>query len=113
MTLAQHQQAFALDVSKLIDAIYKASHSCTFGEAYRTDQQAAWDVCAGIGIKNSLHCKRLAVDLNLFNELGDYCPSQAQYNQFGDIWESYNPLNRWGGNFARGDANHFERNAPL
>ena len=113
MTLAQHQQAFALDVSKLIQAIYQLNHSCTFGEAYRTDAQAYANFCAGIGIKNSLHCKRLAIDLNLFNEQGDYCPIQEPYKQFGDIWESLDPLNRWGGNFARGDANHFERNANL
>ena len=107
MTLSERQQIFAMNVAHLILEINKRGFSCTFGEAFRTSEQAAWNAARGIGIKDSQHCKRLAVDLNLFHD-GVYCTGGEEWKQFGEYWLTLNSLNRWGGNFSRKDFNHVE-----
>lgn len=102
------QQIFAHNVAKLITKIFDCSYSCTLGEAFRTEEQANLYAAKGIGIKNSQHCKRLAIDLNLFSPSGKYLTSTDQYETFGAFWETLHPLNRWGGHFQRADGNHFE-----
>lgn len=109
MKLSEQQQRFARDVAKLIKFINDQGFSCTFGEAFRTQEQAALYAAQGLGIEDSLHCKRLAIDLNLFNEHGDYLPNSTLYKPFGDYWESLDSMNKWGGKFKRADGNHFER----
>lgn len=111
MKLSQQQQRFALDVSRLISFINGRGYSCTFGEAYRTPEQAEIYAKDGRGIKDSLHCKRLAIDLNLFDMQGNYISDSAGYQFFGEFWEKLDPLNQWGGRFPapRVDGNHFER----
>jgi len=99
------QAAFAVNVAKLILHINECGYSCTFGEAWRTPEMAAIYAQQGKGIKNSLHCIRLAVDLNLFKD-GVYLPTTEAYKFAGEYWESLNSLNRWGGRFN--DGNHFE-----
>jgi len=106
MSLSKKQQIFAKNVAKLITRINEVEgYACTFGEAYRTEQQAKWNAEKGIGIVASLHRKRLAIDLNLFF-MGMYLPSTESYRKFGEFWESLHPSNRWGGRFN--DGNHFE-----
>jgi len=105
MTLSERQQIFATNVARLILNINGSGCACTFGEVYRTPEQAALNAANGIGIKNSLHCKRLAVDLNIFRQ-GIYLSNTEAYTPFGEYWESLDPLNRWGGRFK--DGNHFE-----
>ena len=104
-SLSNRQQIFAKNVGKLIEFIFSKGYACTFGEAYRTKEQAEWNAAKGIGIKNSLHCKRLAVDLNLFFQ-GKYLSDSESYRPLGEYWESLHPANRWGGRFK--DGNHFE-----
>ena len=108
MELWQKQATFAENASALIAYIRKQGFYCTFGDAFRSVEQAAVDAHEGIGIKNSLHCQRLAVDLNLFNAQGHYLSNNNDYKIFGDFWKTLNPANRWGGDFTRGDGNHFE-----
>ena len=108
MNLSANQQIFALNVARLIQKMFDCHYSCTFGEVYRTEDQARMYAMRGIGISNSQHCKRLAVDLNLFSPSGKYLTSTEQYETFGVYWESLHPLNRWGGHFQRADGNHFE-----
>ena len=114
MTLTKKQAIFALNTSKLIQFIFENNGQVTFGDTYRSSSQALDNAQAGIGIKNSLHCKRLAVDLNLFNEDGKYLTDKKDYEQFGTYWKSLNPDNRWGGDFVTlyhgkiDDPNHFE-----
>ena len=108
MKLWEKQAKFAENVSALIAFIVKKGFNCTLGDAYRSEAQAVLNAKSGIGIKDSLHCKRLAIDLNLFDTLGRYLDNSDDYKQFGDFWKTLNPDNRWGGDFQRKDGNHFE-----
>lgn len=108
MTLQEQQVLFSRDIGRLITYIYLCGYSCTLGEAYRTEEQAQWYADRGIGIKNSLHCKRLAIDLQLFLD-GKYLNNSEDYHKFGCYWENLDAQNRWGGRFPRPDGNHFER----
>jgi hypothetical protein len=109
MKLWEKQSTFAHNVANLINYIDSKGFFVTFGECFRTQEQANIYSQTGKGIADSLHCKRLAVDLNLINAEGIYLPDSADYKQFGKYWESLNDLNKWGGNFKnRIDGNHFE-----
>lgn len=108
-TLSQEQAIFAQNVAKLIEYIFAKGFVCSLGETYRTPAQAAIYAKEGKGILDSLHCKRLAIDINLFSVDGKYFPETPDYEPFGVYWESLHPSNRWGGRFKeRPDGNHFE-----
>lgn len=106
MTLGEKQRRFAELVSRLITWAYDNGYELTFGEAYRTPEQAALNAAKGSGISNSLHTQRLAVDLNLFIG-GEYITGTEQYRPLGEYWESLDPECAWGGRFSRPDGNHF------
>lgn len=112
MTLSQKQRLFTRYVGMLIAWAYKQGYELTFGDAYRTPEQAAANAAAGTGIPNSLHSKRLAVDLNLFIN-GKYMTNSTDYKPLGDYWKKLDPLCRWGGDFKNAlgkpkpDGNHF------
>lgn len=112
MLLWTKQVLFAKHVAMLIQFIFAQGLSVSFGEAWRTPEQAKWDFEHHIGIIDSLHCKRLAVDLNFHDMDGSYIKDPKRYEFAGKYWESLHPQNRWGGRFshgcARGDATHFE-----
>lgn len=109
LTLSQQQQQFSKDISQLIAYIYKQGYACTFSDAYRPPELAELYAKEGKGIVDSLHCKRLAVDLNIFNPEGVYITDAKEYEIFGVFWESIDSQNRWGGRFKRVDLDHFER----
>lgn len=105
MTLGEKQRLFAKMVGQLIDWAYANGFELTFGEAYRTPEQAALNAKTGAGIAKSLHTLRLAVDLNLFKD-GQYQQDSAAYQKLGEFWESIG--GSWGGRFeSRPDGNHF------
>ncbi|WP_414483674.1 M15 family metallopeptidase [Serratia marcescens] len=105
MTLSEKQQLFTKLISQLILWADEKGYRLTFGEAYRTPEQAALNAKKGSGIRNSLHTKRLAVDLNLFIN-GQYQTNSAAYRPLGEYWESIG--GSWGGRFRdRPDGNHF------
>ena len=106
MTLRQKQSLFTLNVAKLIQFIHNTGYSVTFGDAYRTKEVAQIYALQGRGIKDSQHCKRLAIDLNLFSPDGKWLQDTASHLQFGEYWEKLHPDNRWGGRFQ--DGNHYE-----
>ena len=112
MSLAKSQQTFSLDIIKLLLFMQSKGYSFTFGDAYRDPELAAIFAKEGKGIVDSLHCKRLALDINLFDNSGTFLPETSSHEQFGKYWESLNVANRWGGNFKRIDGNHYERNEP-
>jgi D-alanyl-D-alanine carboxypeptidase len=108
MTLFERQKTFALNISALIKFIFDIGFQCTLGEAERSKEQAEIYAKSGKGIADSLHCKRLAIDLNLFKD-GQYLTQFKDYEQAGVFWEKLHPLNRWGGRFTKlVDSNHFE-----
>ena len=110
MTLSQQQQQFTKDVAHLIEYIYSQGYSATLGECYRPQEMAQIYAKEGKGIVDSLHCQKLAVDLNIFNKDGVYITDFKEYEIFGVYWEQIDSQNRWGGRFKpRIDSDHFER----
>jgi D-alanyl-D-alanine carboxypeptidase-like protein len=105
-TLGEQQRLFVYLVAKLILWTYEQGWQLSFGEAYRTPEQAALNEAKGIGIKNSLHTQRLAIDLNLFMD-GIFKTNLDAYRPLGQKWKSLHPLCRWGGDFHSPDADHF------
>ena len=101
-TLNKMQFKFTLMVADLIKFAYDNGYTLTFGEAYRTPEQAQINADKGIGIKNSLHTQRLAVDFNLFKD-GNFLTSSQDHLPLGTYWESLG--GSWGGRFK--DGNHY------
>jgi hypothetical protein len=109
MTLAHKQQHFAVLVARLIIEATRREWAVTFGEAYRSPEEAARLAKLGIGIAHSLHTQRLAVDLNLFIN-GQYQTDSAAYAPLGAWWEQQSSgeiVCAWGGRFSTPDGNHF------
>jgi hypothetical protein len=104
--LSEKQMVFSQLVGMLLDWIYEQGYGVTFGEAYRTPEQAAFNARAGSGIVNSQHTLRMAVDLNLYIN-GVYQTETAAYKPLGDYWKSLHPNAAWGGDFSKPDGNHF------
>ncbi|EHK1051011.1 M15 family metallopeptidase, partial [Escherichia coli] len=102
--LSEKQQLFAVMIADLIHWAQEHGYRLTFGEAYRTPEQAALNAKSGKGIRNSLHTLRLAVDFNLFIN-GKYQADTDAYRPLGEYWESIGGT--WGGRFSRADGNHF------
>ena len=114
MTLRQKQSKFVRLVAKLIQYASEQGYEMTFGETYRTPEQAAWNAAQvpPVGSANSLHTKRLAVDLNLFKDTDgdgdlDYLEKTEFHRPLGEWWERLDPDCRWGGRFKRPDGNHY------
>jgi len=109
ISLEDEQEVFANNVGKLLAYINIKGYHATLGEAYRTHEQALIYAHEGLGIKNSLHCERLAIDLNIFDKNEKQLTTIAECKIFGTYWESLHKHNRWGGNFkTRPDFDHYE-----
>lgn len=104
MTLRQQQSLFVRLVASLIEHAYASGYELTFGEAWRTAEQARLNAAAGRGISNSLHLDRLAIDLNLFRD-GQFLSKTEDHRPLGEFWESLHLSCRWGGRFN--DGNHY------
>ena len=94
MTLGQKQRKLTRMIALLIQYAYETGYELTFGDAYATDGH----------MKNSLHYKRLAVDLNLFKD-GEYLTKTEDHQHLGYFWESLG--GSWGGKFSNPDGNHY------
>jgi hypothetical protein len=120
MGLRNTQSLHAYYISMLIQWAFTHGHELTFGDAYRDPllaklnsglygliEKASGAVTwlARRGSSKSLHCDRLATDLNLFQN-GRYLSSTEDHRALGRKWESLHKLNRWGGRY--GDGNHYE-----
>lgn len=107
MTIREKQSLFVRLVARLINKATALNYELTFGEAFRTPEQAALNAKTGAGIANSLHIQRLAIDLLLFKD-GVWLTKTADYTQLGEWWEQQSTPEAtccWGGRF--GDGNHF------
>lgn len=101
------QEEFAQSAAKLIQKASELGYGVTFGDAYRSPQQAAANATSGAGIANSLHCERLAIDLNLFKD-GVYITDDRGHRELGTWWKTLGAKYRWGGDFkSRKDFNHY------
>lgn len=105
--LLDKQFLFTRLTPRLLDYIHSQALECTFGETWRTPEQAALNAKKGLGIANSLHIVRLAVDLNLFTKDGKWLQTFKDYEPIGLWWIEQDPLCRWGGRFAKPDPGHF------
>lgn len=130
-TLSRKQQRFTRLIAQLIGEANVRGYALTFGEAYRSDEQAEINALGGAtrwslvltlrtmfpalaekilnngkagGIRNSLHQKRLAVDFNVFKD-GKLLTDGSQFEDLGVYWEGLAPDCRWGGRFK--DGGHF------
>ncbi len=104
MTLREKQSLFVGLVGQLIYEAHRQGYDLTFGDAYRSPEEAARLAKTGAGIKRSLHCDRIAIDFNLFKN-GEYLSQTMDHLPLGEWWEQQHPLCRWGGRF--GDGNHY------
>lgn len=129
MTLGQKQRIFSRLVGLLLLKAYELGFEVSLGEALRSPEQARRnaETCRhcklhisehsdtghcpkgptkfrAVGIADSLHCSKLAIDLNLFKN-GHYLQASKSYTLLGEWWEKQHELCRWGGRF--GDGNHF------
>lgn len=104
--MSRLQEEFAQSVARLIQKASQLGYGVTFGEAYRTPEQAALNAQKGSGISNSLHTERLAIDLNLFKD-GVYITDQHGHLELGTWWKTLGPMYRWGGDFKKRDFNHY------
>jgi hypothetical protein len=95
----------------LVKFIEDCGYACKITEIYRTKEQAEIYAKEGKGIKNSLHCSNLAADIYI-GRLVTLLDKAVQYKKFGEYWKELNSANRWGGDFDRVDAVHFEMDTP-
>lgn len=107
MTLNEKQHIFAMNLAKLLQHVEATGFTCSVGEVLRTKEQAEIYVKEKKGILDSQHCKKLAVDLQLFSN-GKYLENKSDYEPLGVYWKSLNADNRWGGDWPKVDAVHFE-----
>jgi hypothetical protein len=109
MTLVEKQGKFTEFMSKFTLALIAKGYTVTDSEAYRPLETALLYEKQGRGVANSLHCLRLARDINLFH--GDQREvSFNGYLEAGELWESYSTQDFtccWGGRFLRQDVMHF------
>lgn len=107
--LSYQRTRFTADFSALIFWINRQPGlTCFAGEIYRPKEMCEVYAQKGLGIIDSLHGDGLAGDLLMFLN-GVYQGRRDVYAAAGEKWKSLDPLNRWGGDFKRDDADHFER----
>ena len=109
MSLRQLQSVFAHRVARLILRASEMGYEVTLGEAWRSPEEAARlaQQAKGRAIKRSLHCDRLAIDLNLFRN-GVWLTATDDHRPLGEYWESLSDdvaTCAWGGRFQ--DGNHY------
>lgn len=108
MTLSEKQAAFAVLVARLILHAESLGYAVTLGESWRSDAEAARLAKLGAGIKRSLHCDRLAQDLNLFRD-GVWLKATDDHRPLGEWWEAQSTPTLtcyWGGSWGN-DGNHY------
>jgi hypothetical protein len=100
--LRTKQSLFAVMVAQLIYKAQGMGYEVTLGEAWRDPEWAGILADRKKGLRNSLHCDRLAIDLNLFRH-GEYLTAAEDYEPLGTWWKAIG--GSYGGDF--GDHDHF------
>ena len=69
MTLLECQNTFCYNLRGLLAAIELMGFTCSMGECYRTSEQQEIYIKEGKSkTNNSMHCLRLAADINIFKD---------------------------------------------
>lgn len=103
MTLLEKQKEFPLLQIKFFSTLHYKGYQWTVADVYRSPECAALYATKGLGIKDSLHCLKLAMDLNFYKGT-DWLVDISDYREAGLLWESYtNPDIScfWGGLFEK------------
>jgi hypothetical protein len=133
VTLRGKQELFTELAARLIVRARDLGYEATFGETWRSDEQAVINALGEAGrarlvayleqrpefhalaiavanngknngILLSIHRDRLAIDLNLFRS-GVWLQRAEDHQPLGEWWERQHELCRWGGRFR--DGNHY------
>jgi len=129
--LLNKQFSFTEGVGKLIGHAASLGYKIKLGEVLRSDEQAEINALGfsgreaacqliekqfpmlaskirnnrGNGIRNSVHCQALAVDVQLFDAQGAWLQEKFPYEQLADFWETLGPEHRAGVRW--GDTPHY------
>lgn len=106
MTLGDKRRLFSRLLGQLIVHLHYLGYECSVNEVWRHPLVAEMYAAQGKGIRDSVHCLGLAVDINLFKDKV-YLTRSEDYKVLGDWWKEQNELCRWGGDFLRPDGCHF------
>lgn len=106
MTLGEHQEAFAVDLAKLLFKATELGYKIRIREVQRTPEQQQIYLKTGASkTMNSMHLKSCAADV-YFLKNGQI----VQADELGKYWESLDPLNQAGMFWPSfKDTPHFER----
>lgn len=113
LSLIEAQFLFSRCLGQLLVYADESGSLVTMGECYRSPEEAARLHALGAGIRNSNHCKRLAVDLLCWRlKHGEWIwlrdGTEPEYRILGNKWKSLSKFTRWGGDFiTRPDPGHF------
>ena len=106
MTLNGKQALFTFEMAKFQVWCFENGHPIIEAEAFRPIWVAEEYARRGIGIKSSVHTKKLARDL--FAVVGGRVSWDLEaYAPLGEEWKRRHTLARWGGDFRNRDAVHF------
>jgi len=106
MKLGAKQELFARLMCQLITKMHQDGYEVRMGEVWRSKAAAEDNARRGVGVLNSAHRLKLAVDINLFLD-SNYLTTTEDHRVFGEYWEGLHELCRWGGRFKRRDGNHY------
>ena len=106
MSLNKKQVQFTRTLARFLCWCFDNDYLVIGAEWYRTPAQARLYAEEGRGIVNSVHTKKLAVDLFRYKN-GAISWDVEDYRAIGEKWKSMHPLARWGGDFKNRDAVHF------
>lgn len=103
--LLNKQKLFMKMLGQLLTWLDANGYEVVGEELKRSQEQANANAASGAGIKNSLHLKKLAIDLSIFKQ-GKFLQEVEEIEPIGIYWESLGGT--WGGRFTtRPDADHF------
>ena len=108
MKLGRKQEIFTRALALLLQFASFRGFDIRMGQVERSKEEAK-----RLGFDKSLHCSRLAADLNLFND-GKFLSQSEDHRTLGEFWESLSGDYEgerltfcWGGRFSRPDGNHY------
>ena len=106
MGLNVKQARFTYTMAKFLVWCHENGFIVFGAELFRTPEQAELYAERGIGIKNSVHTKKLALDIFRLKD-GVLTWEKEDYRAMGTKWKMMDADARWGGDFRRRDAVHF------